>query len=239
MEISQERLSEVIGVTVQAVSKWETEQSIPDVSIIPEIARFFDITIDELFFGKNKSDESNTNSIPCDGKLHILQAMNGKILKDDEWSCSKRIYLEIGPDDNNLTVEIAGSADIKGNIGGGIDAKGAVNCNNVSGNIIAEGGVNCGNVSGDIDANGGVVCDNVSGNIDVNGGIVCDKIAGSVDTTGNIQAGNISGNIDCRKDIHCECIKNSNSIKCEVIYVKGNVSAQKIEGKIVDEFDFE
>ena len=35
-DMSQEQLAEAVGVTVQAVSKWETQQSLPDIGIVPE-----------------------------------------------------------------------------------------------------------------------------------------------------------------------------------------------------------
>lgn len=47
--ISQEALANVLGVTFQAVSKWETGMTAPDVSLIPPIASFFGVSIDELF----------------------------------------------------------------------------------------------------------------------------------------------------------------------------------------------
>lgn len=47
--ISQESLAKVLGVTFQAVSKWETNITAPDVSLIPSIASFFGVSIDELF----------------------------------------------------------------------------------------------------------------------------------------------------------------------------------------------
>ncbi|MCI9526377.1 MAG: helix-turn-helix transcriptional regulator [Lachnospiraceae bacterium] len=47
-KITQERLAEFIGVTKASVSKWETGQSMPDIVILPRLAAFFDITVDEL-----------------------------------------------------------------------------------------------------------------------------------------------------------------------------------------------
>ena len=47
--ISQEALAKVLGVTFQAVSKWETNTTAPDVTLIPSIASFFGVSIDELF----------------------------------------------------------------------------------------------------------------------------------------------------------------------------------------------
>ncbi len=46
--ITQEQLAECVGVSKSAVSKWELSQSCPDVSLLPFLAGYFDITVDEL-----------------------------------------------------------------------------------------------------------------------------------------------------------------------------------------------
>ena len=46
---TQEMLANAIGVTSQAISRWETSGGYPDVEIIPAIANFFHVSIDELF----------------------------------------------------------------------------------------------------------------------------------------------------------------------------------------------
>lgn len=47
-KITQEQLAEFVGVTKASVSKWETGQSMPDVLLLPQLATFFDVTIDDL-----------------------------------------------------------------------------------------------------------------------------------------------------------------------------------------------
>lgn len=47
-KVTQEQLAEFIGVTKAAVSKWETGQNTPDITILPQLAAFFNVTIDEL-----------------------------------------------------------------------------------------------------------------------------------------------------------------------------------------------
>lgn len=47
--LSQEALAQYLGVSSQAVSKWEKGDTYPDVVLIPAIAAFFDISTDELF----------------------------------------------------------------------------------------------------------------------------------------------------------------------------------------------
>lgn len=48
-KVKQEELAEFLGVSFQAVSKWETGVSTPDISLLPKLAVFFGISIDELF----------------------------------------------------------------------------------------------------------------------------------------------------------------------------------------------
>ena len=46
--ITQDELAEYIGVSKASVSKWETGQSYPDVTFLPQLAAYFNISIDEL-----------------------------------------------------------------------------------------------------------------------------------------------------------------------------------------------
>ena len=46
--LTQDRLAELLGVTAQAVSKWENDQSCPDINTLPRLAKIFGITTDEL-----------------------------------------------------------------------------------------------------------------------------------------------------------------------------------------------
>lgn len=47
--VTQEQAAAHLGVSFQAISKWETEASLPDITLLPAIAAYFGVTIDELF----------------------------------------------------------------------------------------------------------------------------------------------------------------------------------------------
>ena len=48
LNLTQDQLAEKLGVTAQAVSKWENDQSCPDIAMLPKLAEIFGISIDEL-----------------------------------------------------------------------------------------------------------------------------------------------------------------------------------------------
>ena len=47
-KVSQEKLADYLGVSYQAVSKWENGVTSPDISLLPYISRYFGITVDDL-----------------------------------------------------------------------------------------------------------------------------------------------------------------------------------------------
>ncbi len=48
-KVTQEELANYLLISAQAISKWETNASTPDISLLPSIATFFGVAIDELF----------------------------------------------------------------------------------------------------------------------------------------------------------------------------------------------
>ena len=52
--LTQEELASHMGVSPQAVSKWENDQTCPDISALPKLAQLFGVTVDELLSGKEE-----------------------------------------------------------------------------------------------------------------------------------------------------------------------------------------
>ena len=53
--LTQEELAQHMGVSGQAVSKWENDQTCPDISALPKLARLLGVTVDELLEGKEET----------------------------------------------------------------------------------------------------------------------------------------------------------------------------------------
>lgn len=66
--MKQDELAEKLGVTPQAVSKWENDVSSPDISLLPQLAQLLGITIDELLSGKKAPE---TKLVPVEQRRDI------------------------------------------------------------------------------------------------------------------------------------------------------------------------
>lgn len=194
-QLSQEQLAERLGVTTQAVSKWECSISYPDIEQLPVLADLLEVSIDRLLRADCPLSGSAISELPDDNVLRILQCKGRQLLQKNTYSPDIRIPLAM-PDWETaihetslvkIEVEIWGNADIKGDILGYVDAGAGVNCGNVGGYVDAGWGVNCGNVGGYVDAGTDVNCDSICGNVEHCGGdIRCNKIEGDVHCSGTI-----------------------------------------------------
>ena len=57
--LTQEQLAEQLGVSGRTVSRWETGSNMPDISLLVEIAEFYNISVTELIDGERKSGNMN------------------------------------------------------------------------------------------------------------------------------------------------------------------------------------
>lgn len=82
--ITQEQLAESIGVSFQAVSKWENNIALPDITLAPLLASYFSVSMDELF-------DFNLKEMECAVKNIADEAYKYREINPSE---SKRILEE-------------------------------------------------------------------------------------------------------------------------------------------------
>lgn len=78
--VTQEELAGYLGISYQAISKWENETTMPDITLLPKLAAFFGIKIDELFSVDHDDELERIDNI-----LHL------ESMTDKNYSYSKRI----------------------------------------------------------------------------------------------------------------------------------------------------
>ena len=85
--LTQEMLADRLGVTSQAVSKWERQLSCPDVSLLPAMAEVFGVDIDALFAVAESDPAATIAALPWedDGRVRIA-VFEGKRL------CPREVY---------------------------------------------------------------------------------------------------------------------------------------------------
>ena len=77
--VTQEALANALGVTYQAVSRWENETTMPDISLLPQISVFFGVSIDELFeFTEESQYERIENMLNEKSLLTDIEFENAK-----------------------------------------------------------------------------------------------------------------------------------------------------------------
>ena len=186
--LTQEGLAQKLRVTNQAVSKWESGQSCPDLALLPRIADLFGITIDELFGREPKAVDFPAQPPfpwPDDGVLRVLL-----------YAGHTRVYGPVeGADEIHFCYE-----------GPALNIESAVSvyCDDVMGNVTAGHSVNCDDVYGSVSAQGSVNCDDVKGDIRAGGNVTCDCAEGDIHAGGNVQVDEASGDIHAGGSVYCD-----------------------------------
>ena len=60
-DITQEELADILGVSYQSISRWETGACYPDMELLPVISDFFGITVDKLLSVNEKAEQEKVN----------------------------------------------------------------------------------------------------------------------------------------------------------------------------------
>ena len=101
--LSQEELAEKIGVSRQAVSKWERAEASPDTDNLILLAKIYGVTLDELLMGDpattlNKEKEDNSQSTNTDGFNSSEENGNQQDKKESHVSFKNGIHINDGDD---------------------------------------------------------------------------------------------------------------------------------------------
>ncbi len=102
--MTQEQLADIIGVSAQSVSKWETSTTMPDIMLLPIIADIFGVTVDAMY-GRIKSNEKKSaEDVFSDTIDTLLDGIAG--FMDEHSPEEKKKYLEALSADPHLKTGI-------------------------------------------------------------------------------------------------------------------------------------
>ncbi len=86
--MTQEQLAEIFGVAGRTVSRWETGNNMPDLSILIELADFYDVDIREIIDGERKSEIMNSETKETLKKVAQYSEAEQARLKRKMWDMS-------------------------------------------------------------------------------------------------------------------------------------------------------
>ena len=107
---TQDNLADALGVTAQAVSRWESGGSYPDMEIVPAIANYFHVSIDELFGYQDKREEMIQNILQMSDKMlsQCAQMYPGSLSEDFyEFIKTLRTAAEEFPNEPRILLQLA------------------------------------------------------------------------------------------------------------------------------------
>jgi transcriptional regulator with XRE-family HTH domain len=83
--LTQDQLAEAMGVSPQAVSKWENDISCPDITLLPQLADYFGISVDDLLRGPSAPEaqivpeEERKDFSKMMLRINVLSAQGDKV----------------------------------------------------------------------------------------------------------------------------------------------------------------
>ena len=196
--LTQEALAHRLGVTNQAVSKWEGDVCCPDIQLLPALADALGLSLDALFGRETPeppkeerpAEDVKEETAPIgivekvlwadDDCLHAVLYQGHRLLQSEnipERSGSGLLHLLAGRRDAQQVV-----LRLCERVGGNISAGDGVTCGDVGGSVRAGDSVTCGSVEGDVSAGESVRCGHVGGDVRANDSV---HVQGGVD--GEIQ----------------------------------------------------
>ncbi len=193
-QLTQEQVAAKLGVSYQAVSKWENGINTPDIALLPGIAALFDVTIDALFDDHAQDFASDIPAAKDDDVIRIVQLRGRKVLS---------VTPRMSPDDPAIEIAFPRNCNdrtqyFKVEVYGHVIADGSIN-----GDVVCHQSVECAQINGDVRAQGNVTAGTVSscGSIVCNGIYDCYRLqANKIECSGDVNSANLTcGQIEYRK----------------------------------------
>lgn len=251
--MTQEQLAVLLNVSNQAVSKWEASQCCPDVTLLPQLADIFGVTMDALF-GRAVAQPPQVVAVPRekstlpwedDGALHAVLYVGHTLIGEndvDGKEAASRITFEYeGPALNVYSAFSVECEDVEGNVAAGTnvdcgDVEGNVvagtnvDCSDVEGNVVAGTEVSCGDVEGNVTAGTCVSCGDIEGAVEAGTDVNCGDVEGDTKCGGSLNCGDINGDVECSMNVNCGDIEGDVSAGMNVTCgdIDGNVSATAV-----------
>lgn len=225
--LTQEELAVKLGVTNQSVSKWESAQCCPDISLIPKLADIFETSIDELF-GREPSVNDVCAQFPLrdDDTFRVVVARGKKVMLVDD--IDKTIDITFPKNCNETTrqyfkVEVFGNICCDASINGDVVSHGEIECNQINGDVKeCKNCISCqGNINGNVNAGNNISCGgSIGGGVHCGNNISCaGEINGAVNCGDNVACGdNIKGDVNCGGSVECKTIEGNVECQGNIIY---------------------
>ena len=113
--LTQDALAELLGVTAQAVSKWERGESMPETAMLPKLAEIFDVSLDTLFGMEKKPIAEYIPETERDFDKMVMRVLvdstDGDHVKVNLPMALVKAMLQIGVSSNMISF---GNADLSG-----------------------------------------------------------------------------------------------------------------------------
>lgn len=173
--LTQEALANKLGVSNQAVSKWEGDVCCPDLQLLPLLADTLELSLDELFGRESMAKtaqkaeaDSQILSVAAelpwedDDAIHAVLFQGHRLLQPKQGS----LFRHDKYDEIRKTVELHFSGTAQD-----IYSDFSVVCTDstISGSVRAGDGVTCTDVGGDVTAGDDVTCGNIGGSVQAGG----------------------------------------------------------------------
>lgn len=197
--LTQEALANKLGVSNQAVSKWEGDVCCPDLQLLPLLADTLELSLDELFGRESMAKtaqkmEADSQILPIaaelpwedDDAIHAVLFQGHRAAPAETGEPVPPRQIRRDPQNRRAALFRHGAGYLQrfsvvctdSTISGSVRAGDGVTCTDVGGDVTAGDDVTCGNVGGSVQAGDSVHCSgDVQGNVRASDSVTCGNVA--------------------------------------------------------------